>query len=136
MKITRYLACALMVLCSALVYGQVPQVQYWGDIAFISGGIGSEESDAIQVEAKKWPIMLEFSQVDAKGWGAWVSGVKLRVIDSQRQEVFATLSEGPFLLLGLKPGDYLIEAAYDGVVQKRAVNLKPGQSERLSIYWK
>ena len=136
MKIMRPLICCLFLFCSSFVFAQIPEVQYSGDLSFIAGGIGSDESEAIQADAKKWPLMLQFSQIDSKGWGSWISGARVQVSDKQNQQIFDFVCDGPFLLLGLKPGQYVIEATYDGVSQKRVVLIRPNQSEKQSIYWR
>ena len=136
MRLSKYLSCLLVSFFSVYAVAQTPEVGYSGEIPYISGGIGSDESDAIQLEAKKWPLMLQFSQIDEKGWGSWVSGVMVRIVNSQNEEVFACKSDGPFLLLGLKPGEYLIGASYEGVSREKAVTVKAGKPEKVSIYWK
>jgi hypothetical protein len=36
----------------------------------------------------------------------------------------------------LDAGDYLIEASYQGVAQKRAISLKANTPQKISIFWK
>ena len=40
------------------------------------------------------------------------------------------------MLINLDAGDYLIEATYQGVVQKRAITIKTGTSQKIAIFWK
>lgn len=136
MKSLVYLILLLLALNSPISYAQLPEVQQAGGITYISGGIGDDESDAIQAEAKKWPLMLQFSQIDQKGWGSWISGVNVKIFNSQKQEILNVVCDGPFLLLGLKPGTYVIDATYEGVSQQKNVIMKLGPPESLSIYWK
>ena len=136
MKIVKSFVLLLFILINSIAYAQLPGVQYSGELAFISGGIGSDESDAMQENAKKWPLMLQFSQIDQRGWGSWVSGVRVKILNEQKQEIFTNECDGPFLLIALKPGQYVIEASYDGVVQQRKIYLTQDKPEKLSIYWK
>ena len=117
-------------------HAQLPNVQYSGGLAYITGGIGGNESEAIEADAKNWPLMIQLSQIDQKGWGTWISGVRLKVLNDKKEEIFNVVCEGPFVLLRLSPGSYVIDATYDGVVQQKNISLKKSQSEKLSIYWK
>ncbi|WP_353433009.1 carboxypeptidase regulatory-like domain-containing protein [Polynucleobacter sp. MWH-UH23A] len=136
MKLVKFVACILVALCSSTPYAQIPKAQYSDEIPYISGGIGSGESEAIEGQAKQWPLMLQFSQIDAKGWGSWISGVKVRILSNQKNEIFSCTCEGPLLLIDLKSGEYMVEASYSGVSQQKTLLVKKGQPEKVSIYWK
>jgi hypothetical protein len=136
MKKLAYLIFSLLAISYLTAYAQIPDVQRSGEISFVSGGIGSNESEAIQAEAKKWPLLLQFSQADQKGWGTWVSGVSVKITNDKKEKILNLICDGPFLLLGLKPGSYVIEASYEGITQQRNVMVRQGQSEKLSIYWR
>lgn len=136
MRVFKCIMVCLIALVNFTVYAQTPEVQRIGDISYIAGGIGSDESDAIQAESKKWPLLLQFSQIDEKGWGSWISSVKVRIFDSQKREIFNTICDGPFLLLDLNSGEYIMEFTYNDVIQKKIVTIKPKQPEKLSIYWR
>lgn len=136
MKILKSLILLMLLLLNSITYAQSQEIQYSGGLAFISGGVGSDESDVMQANAKKWPLMLQFSQIDQKGWGSWLSGVRVRIFNEQKEEIFTNECDGPFLLIALKPGQYVIEALFDGVAQQRKVNIRKDQPEKVSIYWK
>jgi hypothetical protein len=40
------------------------------------------------------------------------------------------------MLINLGAGDYAIQASYQGAEQKRAISIKAGQSQKISIFWK
>jgi hypothetical protein len=40
------------------------------------------------------------------------------------------------MLVNLIAGDYVIEASYQGVEQKRAISMKAGPTQKISIFWK
>lgn len=136
MKHLNYLVCALIMFCNFGANAQVPEVKYSGETPFICGGIGSDESDAIQEAAKKWPLMLQFSEIDDKGWGSWISDVKVRILNNQKQEVLACTCDGPFLLASLKPGEYLVESSYNESALQKNIVIKQDKSEKVSIYWR
>ena len=125
---------AILIPLSAIA--QIPNTQYANEIAYIAGGIGTEESTAIEVESKHWPLMLQFSQVDEKGWGVWISDIKVKIVNSKNQEIFSAICDGPMMLINLAPGQYDIVGIYEGIVQKRSVLILANKPQKISIYWK
>ena len=57
-------------------------------------------------------------------------------MNAKQQAVFEAQADGPYMLINLDAGDYLIEASYQGVVQKRAISLKANTPQKISIFWK
>ncbi|NYH13763.1 hypothetical protein GGD41_000991 [Paraburkholderia bryophila] len=41
--------------------GGMPQIQHKGDVAFVSGGVGQDESKALQHAQSQWPLSLRFT---------------------------------------------------------------------------
>ncbi len=117
-----------------MAYGQIPDTQHSMGVAYISGGVGEGEADSILAEAKEWPLMLELSQLDG-GRGVWIFGARISIFNG-KQLVFDAVAEGPYILINLDPGQYLIQAAYQGVEQKRSVSILAGQPQKLSLFWK
>lgn len=100
-----------------LSQAQIPDTQSSLGISYISGGVGEEESKSMLVEAKQWPLMLELSQLES-GRGIWIFGAAIKILNTKQKLIFDTQAEGPYILINLNAGDYLIEATYEGVVQK------------------
>ena len=126
----------LMLLLSFKATAQVPDTQYVNEIAYIAGGVGSEESAAIEMESKQWPLMLQFSQVDEKGWGVWVSDIQVKIVDSKNQEVFSAICNGPMMLINLAPGQYDVVGIYEGRAKKRSAMIQANKPQKLSFFWK
>ena len=126
---------AYLVLASAWVSAQIPDTQYSQGISYITGGVGESETVAILAEAKQWPLLLEMSQIQ-NGRGVWIFGATIKIINSTKQAIFDAQAEGPYMLINLAPGDYAIEATYEGVVQKRSLSIKPDASQKISLFWK
>ena len=114
---------------------QVPETQHSQGIAYITGGVGQGESEAILAEAKQWPLTLELSQIE-NGRGVWIFGAMIKIMDSKKQSIFDAQAEGPYMLINLESGDYLLEASYQGVVQKRAISIKTNTPQKISVFWK
>ncbi len=118
-------------LCSA----QIPETQHSQGISYITGGVGEEEATAILAEAKQWPLMLELSQIE-NGRGIWIFGANIKVMSNSRQRIFEAQAQGPFMLINLMPGEYMIEATYQDVALKRGVAIKADSPQKISIFWK
>ncbi len=126
---------AHLVLMSSLSLAQIPETQYSQGISYITGGVGEGETVAILAEAKQWPLLLEMSQIE-NGRGVWVFGAPVKILDSSKQIIFDAQADGPYMLVNLVPGDYMIDAVYGGVTQKRSVSIKADSTQKISLFWK
>ena len=126
---------AQLILISSWVLAQIPETKYSEGISYITGGVGEGETTAILSEAKQWPLLLEMSQIE-NGRGVWIFGANIKISNSNKQTIFAAQADGPYMLINLVPGDYAIEATYQGVVQKRALSIKADSSQKISLFWK
>ena len=126
---------SLLVLVVSISLAQIPPTQYSQKIAYITGGVGKEETIAILAEAKQWPLLLELSQL-VDGRGVWIFGANIKITNTQKQVVFDAKADGPYMLVNLDAGDYFIAASYEGAEQKRAIALQAGSPQKISIFWK
>ena len=128
------------ILMTCLLWGftvaaQVPDTKYSEGIAYISGGVGQEESEAMLAEAKQWSVLLELSQLE-NGRGVWIFGAQIKITNAKQKVIFNALAQGPYMLINLEPGEYDLLGIYQGVEQKRTINVKPSQSQKISIFWR
>ncbi len=114
---------------------QVPDTQYSDSLAYITGGVGDEETAAILSEAKQWPLMLQLSQIES-GRGIWIFGAKIKIVNSKQKIIFDAQANGPYMLVNIDPGEYVLLANYQGVEQKRALMVRAGQAQKMTIFWK
>ena len=127
---------AHLALISSLSLAQSPETQYSQGMSYITGGVGEGETVAIRAEAKQWPLLLEMSQIE-NGRGVWIFGATIKIMSSaKKQIVFDAQAEGPYMLVNLVPGDYAIEATYEGVMQKKTLSVKADSSQKISLFWK
>ena len=124
-----------LLLIVSLSYAQIPDTQYSQGISYITGGVGEGETVAMLAEAKQWPLLLEMSQIE-NGRGVWIFGATIKIIDVKKQIIFDAQADGPYMLINLVPGDYGVEASYQGLVQKRVLSIKPDSSQKISLFWK
>ncbi|WP_353431896.1 carboxypeptidase-like regulatory domain-containing protein [Polynucleobacter sp. MWH-UH23A] len=131
----KYVITSFFLIVSGFAFAQIPATQHSYGISYISGGVGEEESVAILAEAKQWPLLLELSQIE-NGRGVWIFGAQIKLINKQQKVIFNAQADGPYMLINLEPGDYSIEASYQGVEQKRTLNVKANASQKISLFWK
>ena len=112
----------------------VPESKNYQGIQYITGGIGSEESDAMLELGKKWPLVLEFSQAHPQR-PLWVADVTVKIIDQKKKVVFDAISDGPILLVDLAPGNYELQLVFEGRSLKKSVKVEEGKSSKLSVTW-
>ena len=124
-----------LLLVDTFSQAQIPPTQYSQKIAYITGGVGQEETIAILAEAKQWPLLLELSQL-ADGRGVWIFGANVKISNTQKQVIFDAQADGPYMLVNLDAGDYFIAATYEGTEQKRVISIKTGSPLKTSIFWK
>jgi len=134
--LSRILLIACLVFFSSLSLAQVeiPDAKVSQGIEYISGGIGSEESDALLALGKKWPLVLEFSQ-DHPQRPLWVADVTVKIMDQKKKVIFEALSEGPIMLLKINPGKYDTEYSFEGKVLKRSLVIEDAKFQKQSVVW-
>ncbi|WP_255539531.1 carboxypeptidase-like regulatory domain-containing protein [Polynucleobacter sp. JS-Safj-400b-B2] len=120
---------------SSWALAQIPETQYSQGISYVTGGVGEGETVAILAQAKQWPLLLEMSQIE-NGRGVWIFGASIKITNSKKQAIFEAQADGPYMLINLVPGDYAIEATYQGVVQKRALSISADSPQKISLFWK
>jgi hypothetical protein len=111
-------ACLVLFSSLSLAQADIPEAKVSQGIEYISGGIGSEESDAMLALGKKWPLVLEFSQ-DHPQRPLWVADVTVKILDQKKKLVFEALSDGPIMLLKMTAGKYDAEYTFEGKVWPR-----------------
>jgi hypothetical protein len=126
---------AQLLLLGSFALAQIPNTKYSQGISYITGGVGQSEADAILAEAKEWPVVLELSQIE-NGRGIWIAGVSIKAMNTKKRLIFDALADGPYMLINFAPGDYVIEADYKGVTQKRILSIKADSSQKISLFWK
>lgn len=111
--------------------GGLPQVQQQGDVSYTSGGVGLDESKALQAAQSHWPLSLRFT-----GPGSdYLADVHVKIVDAHSADVLDTDSRGPYMLVKLRPGRYTVHATYKGRDQSKAVTIPAKGSSKAAFYW-
>ena len=112
----------------------LPREHRQGGVTWMSGGIGLDESQAMQQAARDWPLTIEFARHDGAR-SDYLADVEVLVRDSRGHEVLGTRAQGPFLMARLAPGRYTVEAARGDQVLRRDVQIRAGQPARVLMLW-
>jgi len=113
----------------------LPPVHHFDKIEYLSGGIGQDESEAIKTEGKKWPLTMEFYQMDGQH-AVYTANAKILVTDAMGRKVLTVTSDGPFMLAKLPAKKYSIEATMGGVAIKKTAILHPQHMTKVTFLWK
>jgi len=113
----------------------LPREQMQGTVAYLTGGIGLDESSAIKQAASQYPLELEFVRKVAAARDEYLSDVKVTIKDHAGKTVLETVSGGPFLLARLPAGQFTVSAERGGEAKQRVVNIKPHGHERVMFEW-
>lgn len=118
------LACAMIVGAPVVwaANGTLPAMQHRGEIAWVSGGIGSDQSAAFKAAMPQYPLSLEFARHSAAG-NEYLANVPVKIADSSGTPLLDTRSRGPFMLVSIPAGRYVISARHDGQTERRAVDI-------------
>ena len=104
-----------------------------GRIAFLSGGVGQEEREALKQMGREYPLKLMFSNRK----GEDLSDVTVKVLDQNDKTILTTVSNGPWLFINLPPGVYHLEASFRGNMKKIAeVNIEKEGQKVIFVQWR
>jgi ABC-type glycerol-3-phosphate transport system substrate-binding protein len=109
----------------------MPTEQQQNDVAFVSGGIGLDESRAMRADAQNWPLELQFTGPG----GDYLANVRVSITAPQGADVLHANSRGPYMLVRLTPGHYVVHATYKDTDQMRSVVVSNGHHATVPFYW-
>ncbi|WP_116137055.1 carboxypeptidase-like regulatory domain-containing protein [Trinickia diaoshuihuensis] len=111
--------------------GGMPQIQQQGDISYVSGGVGSDESAALKRAEHQWPLALRFT-----GPGAdYLADVHVRIVGPHDADVLKADARGPYMLVKLPPGRYTVHARYKDDDETREVTVGKKAGARADFHW-
>ena len=113
------LSAGLMITAPVLAQ-PMPQAQEQNGITYITGGVGVDEAKAIESMRGRYNLHMT---VTAKN-GDFLAYVPVKVMNSRKQMVLDTKTNGPYLFAQLPAGRYEVIAGGDNTrAQKRTVQV-------------
>lgn len=101
--------------------------------AYVTGGIGSEEVEALEAFKKQFNLYFLFSEGKV---GRVIDDINISITDSRQQTVFTLEHAAPRLLLNLPSGKYTAKASYLGSVQRYHFMHDAKKHQRIILNWK
>ncbi|WP_414442965.1 carboxypeptidase regulatory-like domain-containing protein [Burkholderia sp. 22PA0106] len=114
----------------AYAQSALPDAQQQGDVSYVSGGVGLDESHAFQQAEHQWPLSMRFTGAG----GEFLSGVHVS-ISGHGGEALKADTRGPYMLVRLKPGAYKVTADYNGKVQTHSVTVPAKGGAKTAFTW-
>ncbi len=122
-----------LALCTAFAASAMTNGRTAQDRPFVSGGVDQGELADLRSQQPFFAVSLLTA---AKGSGAHLAGVKVKITDATGKQVLETEMDGPYLLVDLLPGKYQLEAVNESETQKRTLNVHQGAAQRVVLYFK
>jgi hypothetical protein len=105
-------------------------------IAYVSGGVGNAQQQAMKDAMKDYDLRLTFAREQT---GSYLASVKVTIDrrdgDHAGTLVLDTVSGGPMLFVKLPDGKYDVRAEVERQVQTRTVSIRQGQAQDLVIHF-
>ncbi len=122
-------AASLCAAGSAFAVTSMPPVQQSGDVRYVSGGVGQDESQAFLSHRSAYPLSIEI-YAKQNGREVYTSDAAVTVRDGHGDAVLQTRAQGPFVLVDAPPGVYSIDVTRDGRTETKHARVHTGQTER------
>ncbi|MFX1674171.1 carboxypeptidase regulatory-like domain-containing protein [Paraburkholderia sp. A2WS-5] len=112
----------------------LPPAHHAGNVSYLSGGIGSDQSAAFKAAMSRYPLSLEFARQSANG-NEYLANVPVKIADSHGQPLVSTRTNGPFMLVTLPNGHYVITASHNGKTVQRPVDIGKTSHAHEAFVW-
>ena len=101
-------------------------------IRWVSGGIGLEERSAIASLEDEYTLKIITA---AKRHTAFAADVRFAIRDASGATVLDEQAEGPWTLVKLSPGTYIVEVSSRGEMQAQKVTVGDGPRAQIAFYF-
>jgi len=109
------------------------QVEHQNGIAYVSGGVGSEERAALAALSREFDLKLTLALAS----GDYVGDAAVRVTDAAGKTVLDAPTDGPLFYAQLPPGTYTVTVSRNGGHElQRSARVGDGGQAHLVFTWK
>lgn len=120
--------------CHTQAMADLPAVQNYAGVNYLTGGFGLEESTAIKEAMSDYAVAFTFASSDGSR-AAYVSQVQVVIRDTHDATWLNVESQGPFLLAQLPAGRYQVFATYRNVTKSQSITVADGSTARVVFDW-
>jgi hypothetical protein len=110
-----------------------PREHAQGAVSYVTGGIGTDEAQAMRAAAADYPLTLELAAAGGGPRDEYISGAEVSIRDSRGASVLDTLTDGPFLLARLPAGSYTVEVDWNGIHKTKNIDVGPERREHVML---
>ncbi|MGC1816585.1 MAG: carboxypeptidase-like regulatory domain-containing protein [Casimicrobiaceae bacterium] len=100
-------------------------------VMYVTGGVGSDAVDRLKSMEGEFNLKLVFADAS----GAYLSDVKVMIVDASGHVVLDATSEGPLLMAKLPAGDYRVDATFDGHRESRKISATASKLVTVDLRW-
>jgi hypothetical protein len=100
-------------------------------VMYVTGGVGSEAVDLLKSMEKDFDLKLVFANTS----GAYLSDVRVTIVDASGHVVLDTRSEGPLLMAKLPAGTYRVDATFSGHPESRKITVAANKLVTVDFRW-
>ncbi|MDE2003570.1 MAG: carboxypeptidase regulatory-like domain-containing protein [Betaproteobacteria bacterium] len=100
-------------------------------VMYVTGAVGSDEVDRLKSMEGDFNLKLVFSNTS----GAYLSDVKVTIVDASGRVLLDATSEGPIVMAKLPSGGYRVDASFDGHPQSRKITAVAGKLVTVDLRW-
>jgi len=111
----------------------LPHEHHRNGIAWMSGGIGKAEADAMRAQASRYDLRLVLAEA-RKPRAAFLGQATVKITDA-RGKATSIRTDGPLLFLKLPPGHYSVMADVEGHRLTRSVTVTPKAPVQATLLW-
>ncbi|MDI2593243.1 carboxypeptidase regulatory-like domain-containing protein [Pseudomonas sp. 681] len=111
--------------------GVQAQQQQQNGITYLSGGIGEDESKAIQ-QSKGYNLHMTFS---VGSQNQYIPDVEVVIQKAQGETVLTLTQAGPLVYVQLPAGKYTVVATRNGEVRRDVTDVGSGAARNLVFHW-
>ena len=101
--------------------------------AYLSGGVGADEREAMRRVAGEFPLRIEFSEADDR---ELVADVPVVILNAKGASVLELRDAGPLLYVLLPNGRYTVSARVGGSTETQEVTVAAQGTKDLQFHWK
>jgi hypothetical protein len=120
-----------LALSAGNAFAQMPEAHQQGDVSYISGGIGSDETDAI--EAVKESYNLRVTSADKTGHFRGDTEIVIR--DMKQNVLLDVTTQGPLFYAQLPNGRYIVEGISEDQSRKQTIRIANAKATRVHFSW-
>ena len=123
---------SLAVVCFSAEAPATPlMVKDYEGIAYVSGGIGLDEREALSAIASEYNLKIVFALKE----GNYLADASVLIKNAQGRTVLDAVSDGPWFYARLPAGQYAVTVTMMEKANTDKVQIKPAGQSVLHFYW-